>query len=75
MVNNMKTIKQWLNELPSELKASAYYEIKKQCCQYALQQKRESLSGAIHAAFCWCESMEGHDFWAGFYDTLKWAEE
>jgi len=55
----MKTIKEWLQELPEELgeKALGYTH------EELLDIEISSLRGALYGAFAWEETPEGHTYW------------
>lgn len=62
----MKTIKDWLEELPEGIKEKALLNYK------ASPQNKEkevvgSLSAAISGAFVWIDTPEGHEFWENLY--------
>jgi hypothetical protein len=77
----MKTVREWLNELPEEIReraiSNAYND--------RLENRYESIDRALKTAFSWIASPEGGDFWADwhewFYDptqpkpTIKPADE
>lgn len=63
----MKTIKEYLNELPEPYKTQALKNIEsiKTDC-FAI-----SLEDAILGAFLWDFSPEGHDYWQDLHDGIK----
>jgi hypothetical protein len=66
----MKTVRQWLETLPKELRESALKQVDKHSSNINV----ESLSIAIDASFFWHITKEGAEFWDSFYTALKWAE-
>lgn len=63
----MKTIKEWLNEIPEpEIREAA---LRNMDLEYK-DVERDCLSDAIHASFSWGSSIEGVDFWRDFYNNL-----
>lgn len=61
-----KTIKDWLNELPS-----GYRERALKNCSPGSCGEPKTLREAIEEAFFWFNSPEGYDFW---YDVSLWAD-
>jgi hypothetical protein len=54
----MKSIKQWVQELPEPIKSRAlFYEA------YNWHVEMENLAPAIGGAFVWVHSKEGHLYW------------
>ena len=66
-MTHAKTIEQWLKELPKEIRPNKieHYAKNTTCL----------LSFAVLFGFNWGKSKEGSEFWEGFYESLKWAEE
>jgi len=53
----MKTVKQWLETLQEPYRSKALKNMT------ADEDKRDSLSSAIRAAFVWSATEEGFDYW------------
>lgn len=62
-----KTIKDWLNELPS-----GYRERALKNCFTSSWGESKTLREAIECAFFWEQSPEGFDFW---HDVARWADD
>lgn len=63
----MKTIREWLEELPEPYRTQAINNTEKN----RLLTHDVSLREAITVAFFWGNSPEGHEYWAEFYKTLN----
>lgn len=63
----MKTIKEWLEELPEPYRTQALENVS----EYSLSQKDESLSEALKGAFTWIFTPQGHYYWMDLRDKLK----
>ena len=63
----MKTIREWLEELPEPYRTQAINNTS----ESVLMVEEESLSEAVTGAFSWWDSPEGLEYWSDFYDTLK----
>lgn len=63
----MKTIKEWLEELPEPYRSQALKNVHK----HLLTAKDESLSEALNGAFTWKNTPQGHDYWMDLRDKLK----
>lgn len=61
--HNMKTVKQWLEELPEPIRTQAFENNRLQDRVYSLEVKVPSLSSAILLAFKWHGTDEGHHYW------------
>lgn len=59
----MKTIKEWLEELPDDYRERAIRNTK----EGKLEQREESLSQALKSAFNWYATDERVGFWVGVY--------
>jgi len=70
----MKTIKQWLSELPKELREEIMEARKKSPFKVLLSTEMYSLSKVIRCSFRWSVSKSGGEFWLSFRDAIKWAE-
>lgn len=68
----MKTLKEWLEELPTEVKEKALNNVYKLNInpELALRYREESLKSAIMGAFIWMETEEGNDYWYNIYKEL-----
>lgn len=66
-----KTVKQWLETLPKELRKEAISQTSKT----NLNTNCKSLSWAIVCMINWCDTKEGADFWQGLEFNLCWAEQ
>ena len=62
----MKTIKEWLNDLPEEVREKALRNARKD----SLDVKRISFKKALAGAFIWYKSPEGHKYWNEIYLSL-----
>ena len=73
----MKTIREWLEELPEPYRTQAIdnYE-NPECNMYKRgdwtepEKKQESLVDAIYDAFIWLRTPEGFQYWVDFKNTL-----
>ena len=63
----MKTIKEWLEELPEPYRTQAINNTSE---QNSLKLK-SSLSDAIYSAFAWSKTPEGLQYWLDFKNTLN----
>jgi hypothetical protein len=63
-----KTVKQWLEELPEEIRDQAISNTK----PTLLEQDAiaESLREAISGAFIWDDSPQGHKYWEEVFNSL-----
>lgn len=67
----MKTIREWLSELPKEISESAirqyesnyFHELDKEYGSFIDKRKEESLKDALCSSFVWTKSDEGFKFW------------
>lgn len=66
----MKTVKQWLETLPKELRESAL----KQADKPYLNVLQSSLSESVLLFKTWRSTEEGVEFWRSFFIALKQAE-
>jgi hypothetical protein len=62
-----KKIREWLNELPQEIKEKALANTS----SAVADTDEPSLSEAIAASFSWGNSPEGHDYWSDIYKSLE----
>jgi hypothetical protein len=58
---NMKSTKQWLNELPDGYRERALKNLNLD--DEAASMEEESIIRALNVSFVWYDSPEGHDFW------------
>lgn len=63
----MKTIKEWIEELPEPYRTRSIENTEDEL----LLERVESLKRAVKCAFVWRNSTQGHQYWEDFYDTLK----
>lgn len=68
----MKTIKEWLEELPTEIKEKAFYNVHRLTVfpNIILEFKEGSIKDAISSAFIWECTDEGHEYWESIYNGL-----
>lgn len=74
----MKTIREWLEELPEPYRTQAIdnYE-NPECNMYKSEDCTisepipKNLVDAISEAFIWCDTPEGFNYWVNFKDTLN----
>jgi hypothetical protein len=62
----MKTIREWLNELPEDVRDKAIANT----LEDMLNMKAKSLSSALMNAFNWGKSPEKSEFWVKIYNSL-----
>jgi len=55
----MKTIREWLNELPEKERARAFNNVNPEM----LEATYPSMHAALHRAFVWADSKEKHEYW------------
>lgn len=55
-----KTIREWFNDLPEDIKEKAIINTPEE----SLDRIEYSLSKALLRAFTWIESVEGHNYWS-----------
>lgn len=67
----MKTIKEWLNNLPEEIKQEAINETIKQNGKSRLKSKQPSLEDAILGMFTWEKSTRGNLYWGDVYVKVR----
>lgn len=60
----MKTVFEWLNELPEMKKLKSVYNCVSQGKSSSLDEFVDSLSEALHIAFQWTDTEEGYEYWA-----------
>lgn len=63
----MKTIKEWLNELPSPHRGQAFQNAKKGKLPLLCKNVLE----ALEDAFIWDDTKEGHIYWSEFHSRIK----
>jgi len=59
----MKTIREWLSELPEEIAKEAIEETIRLSDEIHLSVKDYSLKEALLGMFCWDKSKKGNDYW------------
>lgn len=62
----MKTIKEWLSELPEPYKTEAIEEAER-LSPDTLNHITDSLSDTVLKMFCWADSRQGEDYWDNVY--------
>lgn len=67
----MKTVEEWAEELPKDVRERFLANVAKQKGEKAFRWKHSSLSGAILGSFVWRKSLGGDDFWIKIYNQLK----
>jgi hypothetical protein len=63
----MKTIREWLNELPEDVRDKAIANTSEELLKF---EESEDLRDALLAAFIWMPSNEGFDYWFKIYTLL-----
>ena len=70
----MKTIKQWLEELPEPYRSQSLANMADIKCQahgvIDPEQKRSSLRGVLMSAFAWSQTPEMFEYWDNLYESL-----
>lgn len=64
----MKTIKEWLHELPEPYRIRALHNVKESF--ELLEITEDSLIEALSGAFVWSTTKEGYEFWSKFVEEL-----
>lgn len=64
----MKTIREWLEELPEPYKTQAKQNTKKLS---VFKLEEPTLSDAVMSAFRWETTPEGLNYWMNLYDELE----
>lgn len=72
----MKTIREWLEELPEPYRTQAIENYNNQECNFNLrfglkEQEHNSLKDALFSAFAWGHTEQGYEHWRFFHDTLN----
>lgn len=62
----MKTIEQWLNELPEPYRSQAF----ENCGQRLLSLEESSFKYALATAFIWELTTQGHEYWRELANNL-----
>ena len=70
----MKTLAEWFEMLPSDLRYKAIYNTKNHNNTKNLSDLAESLADAINSGFAWRSTSEGHDFWYDIHQIAKRGE-
>lgn len=65
----MKTIREWLEELPEPYRSQALENFEAQKTKDRLPT-RQSMYWAIYGAFHWDDTPQKHDYWSKFQATL-----
>lgn len=63
----MKTIREWLEELPEPYRTQAIENTEDEL----LLERVESLKKAVKCAFIWNKSPQGHEYWSELHETLN----
>jgi hypothetical protein len=63
----MKTIREWLNELPEDVRDKAIANTEENVLAIKFYT---NLADALNGAFIWEESQQGFDYWNEIHDTL-----
>lgn len=58
----MKTIKEWLNELPEPIRGKAFNNVP-ECGTVVWEIPATSMYDAIVGAFIWKDTPQGYDYW------------
>lgn len=67
----MKTIREWLNELPEPERSHAIVASKEQCGDVLLNSKSNSLLYALEKGFIWGDTVQGNRYWMDICSRLK----
>jgi hypothetical protein len=67
----MKTIEEHLNTLPEPQRSQAFENTIALNNEPLLEEKAETTSGALYAAFRWDNSPEGHEYWVNIVKDLE----
>lgn len=62
----MKTVKQWLEELPEEYREKALKNAYPEMLNYQFESQEQALPNS----FGWSYSPEGFDYWNNLYESL-----
>ena len=74
-IKTMKTIVDWLTDLPELLQSQALDNLFNQDMGVKIAQLEvETMSGAIKVAFRWYTTPEGFDFWNNIYNSFLLQE-
>lgn len=66
----MKTIREWYNDLPAQIRKEAI----KNASEICLKEKVSCLSIAVESGFFWGKTSQGHDFWDAVVTITKHFE-
>ena len=69
-----KTILEWLEQAKEngvEWAEKAISEAKKQYGNTTINRERSSIADALHGAFIWEDTLDGHEYWSDLYFSLK----
>lgn len=67
----MKTIKEWLNELPESIRREAFNNEPKHISTVVWETPSTSMYDAIMGAFVWKDTLQGHDYWARIAESYN----
>ena len=70
----MKTVKDWLDELPQPYRFEAINNVINDRGAKALLRTSESLSDALKIAFYWDEAPEGANYWRHLFAKIRLEE-
>ena len=62
----MKTVKEWLQELPEPQRSEALFNVENHNYnpEFIMSSKHESIKDALTRSFIWAKSEQGHDYWS-----------
>jgi len=66
----MKTIREWLNELPKDVRDKAIKNTAKQNSEDYFNTISDTQFPSIKHMFIWCDTPEGHNFWENVNNRL-----
>lgn len=66
----MKTVKQWLEELPEPIRTQAFDNNRLQGFEDRLTNRTIHNNDAIYTAFSWSKSVEGYEYWFDLLDDI-----
>jgi hypothetical protein len=66
----MKTIREWLNELPEDVRSKAVENVNAMMSGVTMEKLTPTVKRAISSAFPWMPSNEGFDYWFKIYTSL-----
>ncbi len=66
----MKTIKEWLEELPEPYRSESIENMEAEVDRYTGDRMDSNLKSALFCAFIWVDSPQGTGYWANIFDSL-----